>query len=318
MTDKIRVGVIGVGHMGKEHARVYAGLPNAVLSGVFDGDPVTAEKIAKQNKTTPYSTHSFEAFLAAVDGVSLATPTSSHFEIGRQVLAAGKHLMVEKPITNTTEEAKILVSMAKEKNLVLQVGHIERFNPVLQALEERLTRPRFIEAHRLSPYPGRSTDISVVMDLMIHDLEIILHLVSSPVQSVDAVGIPVLSKSEDIANVRLRFENGCVANITTSRISPEKMRKIRVFQDDAYLSLDYQKQEGEMYRKKGAEITREKIPVTKDEPLKRQLQSFVDCIQNKSLPVVSGDHGTRALQLAALIADEIARTSPKPDWATHE
>jgi predicted dehydrogenase len=156
------------------------------------------------------------------------------------------------------------------------------------------------------------------MDLMIHDLEIILHLVSSPVQSVDAVGIPVLSKSEDIANVRIRFENGCVANITTSRISPEKMRKIRVFQDDAYLSLDYQKQEGEMYRKKGSEITREKIPVAKDEPLKRQLQSFVDCIQNKSLPVVSGDHGTRALQLASLIADEIARTSPKPDWTTHD
>jgi predicted dehydrogenase len=318
MTTSIRVGVIGVGHMGKEHARVYAGIPNATLSGVFDGDADTARKIAKQNKCAAYSTDSFEAFLAAVDGVSLATPTSSHFELGQKILQAGKHLLVEKPITNTTEEAKALVTLAQEKNLVLQVGHIERFNPVLQALEERLTRPRFIEAHRLSPYPGRSTDISVVMDLMIHDLEIILHLVSSPVQSVDAVGIPVLSKSEDIANVRIRFENGCVANITTSRISPEKMRKIRVFQDDAYLSLDYQKQEGEMYRKKGSEITREKIPVAKDEPLKRQLQSFVDCIQNKSLPVVSGDHGTRALQLAAQIADEIARTSPRPDWMPHE
>jgi predicted dehydrogenase len=304
--------------MGKEHARVYASLPNAVLSGVFDGDSGTAQKIAKLHKCEAYSTGALKAFLDAVDGVSLATPTSSHFELGQQVLAAGKHLLIEKPITNTTEEAKILVALAKEHHLVLQVGHIERFNPVLQALEERLTRPRFIEAHRLSPYPGRSTDISVVMDLMIHDLEIILHLVSSPLQSIDAVGIPVLSKSEDIANVRLRFENGCVANITTSRISPEKMRKIRVFQDDAYLSLDYQKQEGEIYRKKGAEITREKIPVAKDEPLKRQLQSFVDCMQNQSLPVVSGDHGTRALQLAAQIADEIARTSPKPDWITND
>lgn len=318
MTSKIKVGVIGVGHMGKEHARVYASLPNAVLTGVFDEHADTARKIAKQHRCAAFSTESFATFLDSVDGVSLATPTSSHFNLGQQVLRAGKHLLVEKPITNTTEEATTLVALAKERNLVLQVGHIERFNPVLQALEERLTRPRFIEAHRLSPYPGRSTDISVVMDLMIHDLEIILHLVQSPVQSIDAVGIPVLSVSADIANVRIRFENGCVANITTSRISPEKLRKIRVFQDDAYLSLDYQKQEGEMYRKKGTEITREKIPVTKDEPLKKQLQSFVDCIQNKADPLVSGDHGTRALQLAAQIADEIARTSPKPDWKAHE
>lgn len=311
----IRTGVIGVGHMGKEHARIYASLDNCKLAGVYDHSEAVAAKIAKQHKTAAFSEGQLDAFLEQVDAVSLATPTTYHFEIGKKVLEQGKHLLVEKPITNTTEEAMALVSLAKERGLVLQVGHIERFNPVMQALEERLTRPRFIEAHRLSPPPGRSMDISVVMDLMIHDLEIILHLVNSPVQSIDAVGVAVLSKSEDIANVRLRFENGCVANITTSRISPEKLRKIRVFQDDAYLSLDYQKQEGEIYRKEGEKITRDKIAVNKDEPLKRQLHSFVECIINKESPRVSGDHGTRALQLAARISDEIIRTSPKPDWA---
>jgi predicted dehydrogenase len=219
-------------------------------------------------------------------------------------------VLIEKPIANTTDEASQLVAMAREKESVLQVGHIERFNPVLRALEERLTRPRFIESHRLSPYPGRSTDIGVVMDLMIHDLEIILHLVRSPVASVDAVGVPVLSKGEDIANARIRFENGCVANITTSRISPEKLRKIRVFQDDAYISLDYMKQEGLIYRKEGEQITRDSIPVFKDEPLKRQLASFLECVQRRGEPVVSGDHATGALRLAAEICTQIAAFKP--------
>src|SRR5207253_1744660 len=163
------------------------------------------------------------------------------------------------------------------RGLVLQVGHVERFNPVLSALEQRLTHPRFIEAHRLSPYPDRSTDIGVVLDLMIHDLEIILHLVRSPVESIDAVGVPVLSRGEDIANARLRFENGCIANVTSSRISPERMRKIRVFQEDAYLSLDYEKQSGEIYRRESGRITRDKVPIEREEPLKSQLASFIEC-----------------------------------------
>src|SRR6202040_2621852 len=187
--------------------------------------------------------------------------------------------------------------------LILQVGHGERFNPVLSALEARLTHPRFIEAHRLSPYPDRSTDIGVVLDLMIHDLEIILHLVRSPIQNIDAVGVPVLSRSEDIANARLRFEDGCVANITSSRISPEKMRKIRVFQEDAYLSLDYQNQSAEMFRLVNGKITREVVEVEKDEPLKRELQSFVECSRRGVQPVVSGSEAAAALELAIEITE---------------
>jgi predicted dehydrogenase len=192
-----------------------------------------------------------------------------------------------------------------QRQLVLQVGHVERFNPVLSALEVRLTHPRFIEAHRLSPFPNRSTDIGVVLDLMIHDLEIILHLVRSPVQTIDAVGVPVLSQREDIANARLRFENGCVANITSSRISPERMRKIRVFQEDAYLSLDYQNQTGEIYRKVGGGIERTEVEIEKEEPLKRQLLSFIECARAGLQPKVSGFEATAALELAVEITKRI-------------
>ena len=208
---------------------------------------------------------------------TVATPTAAHYEVGKFLLRQGKHLLIEKPITETPEQAQELVKLAKERSLILQVGHVERFNPVLSALEQRLTKPRFIESHRLSQYPFRSVEIGVVLDLMIHDLEIILHLVRSPVKSIDAVGVPVLSKGEDIANARIRFQNGCVANVTASRISPEKMRKIRVFQEDAYLSLDYQNQSAEMFRLVNGKITREAVEIEKDEPLKRELQSFVEC-----------------------------------------
>jgi len=305
--NKIKVAVIGVGHMGKEHARVFAQLPSCELVGIYDIDSEVSRRIAQHHRCKNYS--SIDDLIQEVDAVSVATPTITHFDVGLRCLNAGKHVLLEKPMTETTQQALDLVALAQSKNLVLQVGHIERFNPVLQALEERLTNPRFIEAHRLSPYPGRSTDIGVVMDLMIHDLEIILHLVKSPVQSMDAVGISVLSRGEDIANARLRFENGCVANITTSRISPEKMRKIRVFQEDAYLSLDYQKQEGEVYRKVKSQITRESIPVVKEEPLKRQLESFIECISTNQSPIVSGMHASNALKLAAQIIEQIWKSN---------
>ena len=232
----------------------------------------------------------------------------THYAVGKYLLSQGKHLLIEKPITETPEQAEELVKLAKESSLVLQVGHVERFNPVLSALEQRLTKPRFIEAHRLSPYPFRSVEIGVVLDLMIHDLEIILHLVRSPVKSIDAVGVPVLSKGEDIANARIRFQNGCVANVTASRISPEKMRKIRVFQQDAYLSLDYQKQSAEMFRLVDGTITREEVEVEKDEPLKRQLQSFVECSRGGMQPVVTGSEAAAALGLAIEIT-EITRSA---------
>src|SRR6266700_1142155 len=217
----------------------------------------------------------------------------------------GKHLLIEKPITENTADARELAQLAAEKRLVLQVGHVERFNPVLSALEQRLTHPRFIEAHRLSPYPNRSTEIGVVLDLMIHDLEIILHLVNSTVENIDAVGVPVLSRGEDIANARLRFENGCVANVTSSRISPERMRKIRVFQEDAYLSLDYEKQSGEIYRRELGKITRDKVPIEREEPLKQQLVSFIECASTGRAPRVSGFQATAALELAVEITKRI-------------
>jgi predicted dehydrogenase len=255
------------------------------------------------------------------------------------LLTQGKHVLVEKPMTDDTAQAAELIQIAQQKNCVLQVGHVERFNPVFKYLETAAPEPRFIETHRLSPYPARSTDIGVVLDLMIHDLDVVLAFVKSPVASVDAVGIPVLSKSEDIANARLRFANGCVANLTASRVSPERMRKIRVFSGGAtpsYISLDYRAQEGFIYRiardgeeessilKKvlaaklgigkdsaivsefgGKRIVREPVPIAKDEPLKLELQSFVKCVREKQIPVVSGESAKRALDLAFEITRQV-------------
>jgi predicted dehydrogenase len=304
MTDKLRVGVVGVGHIGSNHARLYAEIPSAEFTAVYDIDPARASAIAR--KYGAKTAASVWEFGDMVDAVSVATPTTTHYDVARSLLLSGKHLLIEKPITENTRQASELAKMAGEKNLILQVGHVERFNPVLSALEARLSHPRFIEAHRLSPYPERSTDIGVVLDLMIHDLEVILHLVRSPVQTIDAVGVPVLSKSEDIANARIRFENGCVANITSSRISPERMRKIRVFQEDAYLSLDYQNQSGEIYRRALGRITRDKVEIEREEPLKRELTSFVECALTGREPRVSGYQATAALELAVQITQQIS------------
>jgi predicted dehydrogenase len=295
----LRVGVVGVGHIGSNHARLYAELPSAHFTAIYDVDVPRANAIGKKYGVTPAP--SLEQFAEMIDAASVATPTSTHHKVAHPLLSRGKHLLIEKPITENTRDASELAELATRERLVLQVGHVERFNPILSALEARLTHPRFIEAHRLSPYPDRSTDIGVVLDLMIHDLEIILHLVRSPVQSIDAVGVPVLSKCEDIANARLRFEDGCVANVTSSRISPERMRKIRVFQEDAYLSLDYQNQSGEIYRRANGRITRDKVAIEREEPLKRQLMSFVECASTGREPRVSGFQATAALELAVEI-----------------
>src|SRR5438445_7035442 len=299
----LRVGVVGVGHIGSNHARLYAETPSAEFSAIYDVDLAKANAIAKQYRVTP--AQSLDEFVEMVDAASIATPTNTHYEVARSLLARGKHLLIEKPITDNAAHAGELAELAAQNGLVLQVGHVERFNPVLSALEGRLTHPRFIEAHRLSSYPNRSTDIGVVLDLMIHDLEIILHLVRSPVQNIDAVGVPVLSRGEDIANARIRFENGCVANVTSSRISPERMRKIRVFQEDAYLSLDYEKQSGEIYRREGGKITRDKVPIEREEPLKQQLVSFIECASTGRQPRVSGFQATAALELAVEITKRI-------------
>ena len=303
----LRLGVVGVGHIGKNHARLYAETDTADFTAIYDTDAANAAQIAQQYHVR--AADSLEEFAELVDAASVATPTNSHFAVARPLLKKGKHLLIEKPIAENTAEASELAELAVQRQLVLQVGHVERFNPVLSALEARLSHPRFIEAHRLSPFPNRSTDIGVVLDLMIHDLEIVLHLVRSPVQSIDAVGVPVLSRGEDIANARIRFENGCVANITSSRISPERMRKIRVFQEDAYLSLDYQNQTGEIYRKVGGGIERAEVEIEKEEPLKRQILSFIECARTGLRPKVSGFEATAALELAVEIT-KLIKQSP--------
>jgi len=295
----IKTGVIGVGHIGKIHARVYSELERSAFTAVYDSNRDAAEAVAR--KYNVHAAASLEEFASRVEAATISTPTATHYAICKPLLAAGLSLLVEKPITETVEQAAELVELAKAKPLILQVGHIERFNPALEALEKLLTKPRFIEAHRLSNYPGRGVDIGVILDLMIHDLEVILHLVQSPVVSIDAVGIPVLSPTEDIANARLRFENGCVANVTASRISPEKLRKIRVFQEDTYLSLDYQGQSGEIYRKQGDKITRDKVAIEKQEPLKKELDEFLRCAAEGGEPRVGGPQAAEALELAIRI-----------------
>jgi predicted dehydrogenase len=335
VSDALRVAVIGVGSLGKEHARIFAELAatGAVrFTGVYDRSAETARKVADKCRVPVFA--SVEAAAAASDALSVVTPTTTHFEIARGLLQQGKHVLVEKPMTDHAAQAAELVQLAQRHNCLLQVGHVERFNPVFTYLQQAATEPRFIETHRLSPYPARSTDIGVVLDLMIHDLDVVLAFVHSPVTSVDAVGIPVLSQSEDIANARLRFANGCVANLTASRVSAERMRKIRVFSgptNTCYISLDYRAQEGFIYRvarddeeessilKKvlhakdstivsqfaGKKIVREPVPIAKEEPLKLELQSFIDCVRARQTPVVSGESAKRALDLAFEITRQI-------------
>ena len=332
--------MIGTGSLGKEHARIYAELSSRgensdspiELTGVFDANFSAAEKVA--NRCAAVVFPSLRAATENANAFSIVTPTNTHFEIARTLLSSGKHVLVEKPMTENSAQAAELVDLAQRNGVILQVGHVERFNPTFRYMESVATDPRFIEAHRLSPYPARSTDIGVVLDLMIHDLDVVLAFVKSPVASVDAVGIPVLSNSEDIANARIRFANGCVANLTASRVSAERMRKIRVFSGGAntsYVSLDYRAQEGFIYRiaregeeessllKKllaakdstivsefgGKKIVREPVPIEKDEPLKLELQSFIRCVREKQTPLVSGESAKRALDLAMEITRQM-------------
>lgn len=335
MSSLIRVAVLGTGSLGKEHARVYAELQAAGMvefGGVYDVSAEAARKVAEKHGVRVF--RSIEEAVGAADALSIVTPTSTHFELARTLLEQGKHLLVEKPMTNNAAQATELVQLAQQRECVLQVGHVERFNPVFNYLQSVATQPRFIETHRLSPYPARSTDIGVVLDLMIHDLDVVLAFVQSPVTSIDGVGIPVLSTTEDIANARLRFANGCVANLTVSRVSPERMRKIRVFSAGpvtSYISLDYRAQEGFIYRVArdgeeessllrklfasrestivsqfgGKRVVREPVPIAKEEPLKLELESFVRCVSARQMPVVSGAAAKQALDVAFEITRQI-------------
>ncbi len=302
----MRAGVAGAGSMGRNHARIYSLLDGVELAVVYDADRARAEAVVAEFGGRAVDT--LEELASCCDLASVAVPTVAHREVGCSLLEKGLHVLIEKPIAATVDDAKALVDASRKWERLLAVGHVERFNPVLKQLEGRLTKPRFIEAHRLSPFPNRSMDIGVILDLMIHDLEVILHLVKSPVVGIDAVGVSVLTSTADIANARLRFENGCVANVTASRISPERMRKIRVFQEDCYLSLDYQQQEGQMDAKVDTGISKFDVEIEKGEPLMGELRSFVDAVARGEKPAVTGQQGLAALELALKVT-ELARWS---------
>ncbi|MDD5747025.1 MAG: Gfo/Idh/MocA family oxidoreductase [Candidatus Omnitrophica bacterium] len=302
---KIRVAVIGAGHLGKIHARIYAQCPHAELVGICDNDPEKSAQTAADFTTRAFN--DYRQLFSLVDAVSIATPTTSHFAIARDFLRHGIHVMVEKPITTTIPDAQKLIMLAKKNRKILQVGHVERFNPAIRTLQRICTNPRFIEVHRLSPYPRRGTDVSVVLDLMIHDLDIILSLVQSPVKNFHAVGVKVLSSSEDIANTRIIFRNGTVCNLSASRISDEGMRKIRIFQKNSYISLDYAQQKITRYEKKHAQILKKEIAVPKKEPLAEELHSFIDCIKKNKQPVVCGKDAKEALRIALAITAQIRK-----------
>ena len=299
-----RVAVIGVGHLGKHHARLYAEIEGVELTGVVDVIQSRAEEFAALYKTAPYT--DYRDLFGKVDAISLAVPTTDHARIGLDLLEHGIDVLVEKPISSTVEEARKLIDAAARNNRVLQVGHVERFNPVVKLAREAATRPQFFEIHRLAAFSPRSLDIDVVLDLMIHDLDIVLSLVPAPVREVRAVGIPVLSPRADIANARVEFEDGCVANLTASRVSFEKVRKLRFFQPHDYISVDTASQTGTMVSLRMGGVIERKLEPPNQEPLKLELEAFVDCIRRRGIPAVSGEDGLRALELATRINTAIA------------
>ncbi len=305
----LRLAVIGVGHLGRHHARILAALPGAELVAVVDTNRARAEEIAAASGTRAL----FDArdLAGRVDAVTVAVPTERHLEIAQPFLAAGVSVLVEKPMARSLDEADAMIRVAAASGAVLAVGQTERFNPAVAAARPLLTDPRFIEVHRLGTFPERSLDIDVVFDLMIHDIDVVLSLVRAEVESIEAVGVPVLTGRVDIANARLRFANGCIANLTASRISRDRVRKIRFFQPFAYLSIDYAAQKIELWRLvKGAgpmpSIEGGEVPVVSEEPLKRELADFVDAVAGRRAPLVTGHDGRRALELASRISDRIA------------
>ena len=305
---RLRVGVVGVGHLGRHHARLLAAMPDVELVAVADIDAARAAEIAAAQQTC--AVDGWQALPSDLDAVTVAVPTEAHMAVALGLIERGLHVLVEKPLARSVAEADTLIAAAAARRVHLAVGHTERFNPAVTAARAHLTHPRFIEAHRLGTFPERSLDIDVVFDLMIHDLDLLLSIVAEPVVGVEAVGVPVLTPRIDIANVRLRFAGGCIANLTASRISRDRVRKIRFFQPQSYLSIDYAAQEVE-YWTLGAgpagtpAITGGKLEVPRDEPLKRELEDFVAAVRDGRAPTVTGDQGRAALALAAEIVERM-------------
>lgn len=302
---KINIALIGAGYLGQRHLKTLHALRNkANIVAVCDTDAEKAKAAGRQYHV-PYFDDYKRLLGLPLEAVSICTPTVTHTQVAQFFLENKVHAFVEKPITYTLQEADILIALAAKNNLKLQVGHVERFNSAFVAVEPLVKDPLFIECHRLNMFPNRSLDIGVVMDLMIHDIDIILGLVKSPVKDIQAVGVNVLTDREDIANARLTFANGCVCNVTASRISPEVTRKIRMFTKNAYISLDYAKQEANMYTKDERGIHKRGLPIEKEEPLKKELESFLDCVREDRKPVVSGTEAREALQVALAITEKI-------------
>ena len=308
--NRLRTAVIGVGYLGRFHAQKYAQLPDSQLLAVVDGRAEAREAVARELGCEAVADH--RALLGKVDAVSIVTTTPAHFQIASDFLAAGTHVLVEKPVTETVEQARQLIAVAKTAGRVLQVGHLERFNAAILAAEPWLSKPRFIECQRLAPYKQRGTDVDVVLDLMIHDIDIVQSIVGSDIEAIDAIGTSVFSGEIDIANARIRFANGCVANTTASRVSLKTERKMRVFRDDAYLSLDLQQKILTVIRKRADAPAEGQLPVTIEEQsfeqgdaLKAEIDSFLQCVRSGKRPVVSGEDGLRALETAIRIAAEV-------------
>jgi predicted dehydrogenase len=301
----LRLAVVGVGHLGRHHARLLSSLPDVQLVAVVDTDRARAEEVAAAAGASPFFDPA--ELLGKVDAVTVAVPTERHRDVAVPFLAAGIPVLVEKPMARSLAEADEMIAAADQAGVALAVGHTERFNPAVEAARPLLTNPRFIEVHRLGAFPDRSLDIDVVFDLMIHDLDVLLSIVQSDVESIEAVGVPVLTGRVDIANVRLRFANGCIANLTASRISRDRVRKIRFFQPAAYLSIDYAAQKVEVWRVVKGQgpmpaIDGGELPVSSEEPLKRELADFVDAVRAGRAPAVDGPQGRRVLELATEIA----------------
>ena len=301
--NKVKVAVIGIGYLGSIHAKIYKETKGCELAAVCDTDTERLKQVSRQLRVNAVA--DYKELFGKVDAVSIATPTVLHHKVAVDCLEHGLDVLVEKPFTLTLAEAEDLISIAAKKDLILQVGHIERFNSAFGAAQKIIKDPKFIECHRLSPFTNRSTDVGAVLDIMIHDIDIVLGLVNSEVKNVESVGINVLTKFEDIANARITFANGCVANLTASRISDEAMRKIRIFQENMYISLDYKDAKARVYRKAGLDITKEHLPIEKEQPLQKELASFIDCVTNHREPLVSGKVAAGALGLALRIQEQI-------------
>ncbi len=311
---KTKVAVIGTGYLGRFHAEKYSKLESTDLVAVVDADKSRAEEVAKANNTK--AVDSYEQLYDIIDAASVVTPTETHAKIGIDLLKRGIHVLIEKPMAANTEEAEALIRAAEEGGAVLQVGHLERFNPAVVALKGKVENPVFIESHRLSPFPHRSTDVDVVLDLMIHDIDIILNLVGAEIESVDAVGIPVISKKIDIANARLQFKNGCVANVTASRVSRETLRRIRIFQPETYVSIDYAKQHISISKLERGKmelpsLKEEELELERKDSLYEEIKSFTECASGNMRPLVGGKDGKRALIVAAEIQRSVAESLEK-------